>query len=64
LLLLFSSSSLWFYFPKKMPSESASAASSTGISAPGGNIYDFPGLLFWALVALVVIFWLWQRGKK
>jgi nicotinamide mononucleotide (NMN) deamidase PncC len=45
-----------------MPAESASAAASTGIQAPGGSITkNNPGLIAIAIVAVVIMVFLFRR---
>lgn len=48
-----------------MPADSSSAASSTGIQAPGGSIMEnSPGVIVAVLVAVVVLFLIFARLRK
>ncbi|MBC8002337.1 MAG: hypothetical protein H7X97_07085 [Opitutaceae bacterium] len=48
-----------------MASASASSSASTGINAPGGSINkNSPGIWIVAILAVVVMFYFWNRRKS
>jgi hypothetical protein len=44
-----------------MASPSASSGAESGIQAPGGSITKGPNLVLFAIIAVVVIFYLWRK---
>jgi hypothetical protein len=43
---------------------SSSSSAATGINAPGGSITkNSPGIWIAAIMAVVILFWLWVRRK-